>query len=286
MMDRLLKIGQRLLFIATLAVSGGLLCATMVRFAPGYGMDERQLEARLSSESRAAIRSEFQTGHGLLAYYVEYLRNALHGEFGNSTFLQQPVSGLLRERTGFTLRVVLMGLLSAWAMATFISLLTVRFPHWLLEVAATASASALIALPSGVVALLCVYLRAPLFLGIVAVTLPKLFRYQYSLFAHVYEQPFILALHSRGISSNRIVFHHIVPLSWKPLLSLVGVSMTMALGAAIPLEALSDSPGVGQLAWQAALNRDLPLLTTITLFVTLLTVAVNTLTGTVHESQT
>jgi peptide/nickel transport system permease protein len=57
----------------------------------------------------------------------------------------------------------------------------------------------------------------------------------------------------------------------------------MALGAAIPLEALSDSPGVGQLAWQAALNRDLPLLTSITLFVTLLTVGVNFVAGSMQE---
>lgn len=57
----------------------------------------------------------------------------------------------------------------------------------------------------------------------------------------------------------------------------------MALGAAIPLEALSDSPGVGQLAWQAALNRDLPLLTSITLFLALLTVGVNFVAGSMHE---
>jgi ABC-type dipeptide/oligopeptide/nickel transport system permease component len=42
---------------------------------------------------------------------------------------------------------------------------------------------------------------------------------------------------------------------------------------------------MGQLAWQAALNRDLPLLTSITLFVTLLTVGVNFLAGTVQERQ-
>jgi len=62
---------------------------------------------------------------------------------------------------------------------------------------------------------------------------------------------------------------------WPMLVALLGVSSSMAFGAAIPLEALSDSSGVGQLAWQAALNRDLPLLTSITLFVTLVTVGVN-----------
>ena len=57
----------------------------------------------------------------------------------------------------------------------------------------------------------------------------------------------------------------------------------MAFGAAIPIEALCDSPGVGQLAWQAALNRDLPLIMNLTLLVTLITVAANMLANIAHE---
>jgi peptide/nickel transport system permease protein len=47
------------------------------------------------------------------------------------------------------------------------------------------------------------------------------------------------------------------------------------MGAAIPIEVICDSPGIGQLAWQAALSRDLPLLVNMTLFVTLVTLAAN-----------
>jgi ABC-type dipeptide/oligopeptide/nickel transport system permease component len=38
---------------------------------------------------------------------------------------------------------------------------------------------------------------------------------------------------------------------------------------------LCDTPGVGQLAWKAALDRDLPLLVNITVLVTLMTLVVN-----------
>jgi len=57
----------------------------------------------------------------------------------------------------------------------------------------------------------------------------------------------------------------------------LGVSLSMGFGAAIPIEALCDSPGIGQLAWQAALNRDLPLIMTVTLLVTVITVGANSL---------
>ena len=52
-------------------------------------------------------------------------------------------------------------------------------------------------------------------------------------------------------------------------------SVSIALGAAIPVEALCGLAGVGQLAWQAALARDLPLLTNLTILVTLVTLLAN-----------
>jgi len=278
-----LRLAQKLLLLAALTVIGGLLCATMVRFAPGFGVDERELDARLSRSSREAIRNEHQLGVGLLAYYRGYLFGLFHGDFGNSAFLERPVSELLKERAAFTLRSVSLGLIAAWLVASGLALFSIRFPHWLVDSSATAFTGLLIALPTAVVALLCVFLRLPVFVGIALVTLPKLFRYQHNILAQASAQPFVLAASARGVSRTGILFRHIVPVSWHPLAALLGVSASMAFGAAIPLEAFSDSPGVGQLAWQAALNRDLPLITSITLLVTLVTVALNLLAGAAQE---
>jgi peptide/nickel transport system permease protein len=277
------KLAQRLFLLTALAIVGALLCATMVRFAPGYGVDERDLDFRLSQSSRDAIRGEHQLSGGLLHYYGSYIAGLVHGNLGNSAFLERPVAGLLKERAPLTARAVLFGLLTAWIAASLLALLTIRFPSWSLEYSATAMTGLLIALPTAVVALLCLYLRAPVFLGIGVILLPKLFRYQHNILSQASAQPFVLAARARGVSRNRILFRHIIPVAWHPLVALLGVSASMALGAAIPLEALSDSPGMGQLAWQAALNRDLPLLTSITLFLTLLTVAVNFVAGSMHE---
>jgi ABC-type dipeptide/oligopeptide/nickel transport system permease component len=281
----ILKLAQRLFLLTALAIVGALLCATMVRFAPGYGVDERDLDFRLSQSSRDAIRSEHQLSGGLFSYYGSYISGLLHGNLGTSAFLQRPVAGLLKERAPLTARAVLFGLLTAWMAASALSLLTLRWQTWLVEYSATAVTGLLIALPTAVVALLCLYLRAPVFLGVAVITLPKLFRYQHNILAEAHARPFVLAARARGVSSNRILFCHVIPVAWHPLAALLGVSASMALGAAIPMEALSDSPGVGQLAWLAAINRDLPLLTSITLFVTLLTVGANFLAGTMQERQ-
>jgi ABC-type dipeptide/oligopeptide/nickel transport system permease component len=43
----------------------------------------------------------------------------------------------------------------------------------------------------------------------------------------------------------------------------------------IPVEALADLPGLGQLAWRAALGRDLPVLIPVTFLLTIFTVFSN-----------
>jgi peptide/nickel transport system permease protein len=59
------------------------------------------------------------------------------------------------------------------------------------------------------------------------------------------------------------------------MIALAGITVSIALGASIPVESLCGLPGIGQLAWQAALSRDLPLLVNLTLLVTLVTLLAN-----------
>ena len=126
------------------------------------------------------------------------------------------------------------------------------------------------------------YLRAPVFVAIGVVTFPKVFRYLRNLLTHAFGQPFILAARARGVGETRLLFRHVLPLMAPPVAALLGVSFSLAFGAAIPMEALCDSPGIGQLAWMAALNRDLPLIMNLTLVVTLITVAANSAAELLH----
>lgn len=277
------RVGRRLLLLAALTLLGGLLGATLVRFAPGYGVDERELDPRLAPDTREAIRQEHQIHSSLPAFYVNYLMRAAHWDLGRSEWLGRPIAGLLKERFPVTLRSVVLGVLAAWVAALTLSLAAVFSRGWAFDFAGTLASGLLIALPGAVVALVAMYLRAPVFAAIGAVLFPKVFRYLRNLLADAYAQPCVLAARSRGIAGTRILFRHVLPLAAAPVLALLGVSLSMAFGAAIPIEALCDSPGIGQLAWLAALNRDLPLIMNLTLVVTLVTVAANSASDLLHE---
>jgi peptide/nickel transport system permease protein len=120
-----------------------------------------------------------------------------------------------------------------------------------------------------------VYARGAASLAIALVVFPRVFHYSRSILTQASQLPHVLAGYARGLHPSRILVRHILPNSASLLLALAGVSVSMALGAAIPIEAICDYPGVGQLAWQAALSRDLPVLINITLFIMIVTMAAN-----------
>jgi peptide/nickel transport system permease protein len=82
---------------------------------------------------------------------------------------------------------------------------------------------------------------------------------------------------AKGAGRWRLLFWHVVAVCLPQWTALLGVSMRMAIGVLLPIEVISDVPGIGQLAWQAAQSRDLTLLVNLTLVVTFLTVCATTL---------
>ena len=268
---------RRLLVLVCLTVSGALLSATLVRFAPGYGVEERELDPRWSARSIEALRQERALHDGLISFYARYLSALAHGDLGESDSLKRPVRELIRQRLPVTGDSVVRGLGIAWLAAAMLASLGLAWRGWLFEALCTVFSSLLLSLPSAVVAMLAVYLRAPVFFAIGIVVFPRLFRYIRNLLVRSYDQPHVLAARARGLGSGTILLRHVLPAAAPPLLALLGVSFAIAFGAAIPIEALCDSPGLGQLAWQAALGRDLPLIVNVTLVVCLVMLTANSL---------
>jgi peptide/nickel transport system permease protein len=248
-------------------MAGGLISATLARYAPGFGIDDRQLDARLSRESIAAIRDLHPEERNVAAYYANSLRRALHGDLGNSRSFNRPVRQLLSERSAVTVRVAGEGLALSWLAACVMVLASWMFRSPTFAGSITFLAGTLLCLPAAVMALLAILLNAPGYLVVALIIFPKVHRYLGHLVADARQMPHILTAQSKGISELRLLCWHVAPVVKRETLALVGVSVGLALGAAIPVEALCGIPGLGQLAWQSAMARDLPLLIDLSLLV-------------------
>ena len=266
---------RRSVLLVCLGLFGALVSATLVRFAPGYGVEERELDPRWNANSVEALRQKQALHQGLPSFYFHYLSALAHGDFGESDSLKRPVRDLLQQRLPVTGDSVVRGLGLAWLAASFLALLGIASRGWLFEASTAAFNSLLLSLPAAVVAMLAVHLRAPVFCAIAVVVFPRLYGYIRSLLLRACDQPHVLAARARGLGSHVILYRHVLPSAAPPLLALLGVSFAISFGAAIPIEALCDSPGLGQLAWHAALSRDLPLIVNVTLVVSLVMLAAN-----------
>ena len=274
------------ILLATLTVMlGGFLAATLARYAPGFGSDERLLDARLSHESIEAIRQETGQQENILSYFSQALGKMLRLDFGTSRTLHRPVRALLAERGVVTLRLVAAGLSTAWIAALALLLTTWLVDNFVLDMTSLVGSGALLCLPAGAVSLLLVLAGGPAYLALALVVFPKTYRYLHNLARMAERMPNIMMARAQGTSAARILLYHIVPIIRGELLALAGVSVGIAIGAAIPVEALSGTPGLGQLAWQAALGRDLPVLLAVSLSVIVCTVLANSGTDLVADER-
>ena len=269
------RAARRMAGILVTLVAGGFLGATMVRYAPGFGVDEEELDARLNAASQQALRESPSGERNLFAFYGRYLSGVAHGDLGTSRSLGRPVRELMAERLPVTMRIAGLGLVAGWLAALGLAIAAAFWRPPALEIAATASSGVLAALPSTVAALVLLYTGGPAQLAIAAVLFPRLYRFTRNLLAEAYELPHVLAGMARGLERSTILFRHVLPVAAPQLVALAGVSVCVAFGAAIPVEVLCDEPGIGQLAWQAAMARDLPLLVNLTLLVAGVTLTAN-----------
>jgi len=274
MLRSLLRLSRRILLTAIL---GGLLGATMVRLSPGFGVDERELDTRLNAESRQAIRSEHATDNNIALFYLRYLTGLLHGDLGFSRSLNRPVSELLKERLPLTLESLAYGVLGGVSIGFALAFLTVWWRAPGSDLAPAILSGLCLAVPAAVIALLFLWMGAGGRWAIALVVFPHVYRYTKNLLAATYQSPHVLAAQAKGLSPGRVMLAHVFTPAAPQLAALAGISVSLAFGASIPIEVVCDTPGVGQLAWKAALDRDLPLLVNITVLVALMTLAANSL---------
>ena len=274
-MKSLRTLGRHLAVILFTALVGGLLGATLVRMAPGFGIQESDLNAQLSVQTRQALHRQDAAERNVLAYYWHYLAGLTRGDLGYSHSMDRPVSELLRDRLPETLQSLAVGVAGGWLLGLALALPATWKRSPLYSATASAIIGIFLCIPSAVLALLFLVIGSPGKIAIALVVFPKVFRYSRNLLIKTYALPHVLTAKARGLSRARILAYHVLPNIAAPMLALAGVTVSIAFGAAIPVEVVCDSPGLGQLAWKAALARDVPLLVNLTLIIAVVTVTAN-----------
>ncbi len=292
---------RRLLLSVPLVLVVTFLTFFLNSLAPG-DLASTILGADGTREQYLALRAELGLDRPLILQYLGWAGNALRGDLGVSHFTQESVLSLVNGRLGVSLSIMagvlvvclvlglLLGVASAFkggwvgrAIDAF-SLVGLIFPSfWLALVLISLFAVTLRWLPAtGYVFFSdspkdwALSLVLPIF-SVAMYSITSIAKQTRDAMNDVMGRDFIRALRACGLSERSVIWKHALRNAALPVVTVLGLVMIGAISGTVFVERVFVLPGLGSLAVSAALNKDILLLQGVTLYFTLMTVAINLL---------
>jgi len=287
------------------AVTLILMDRTRGAYVPGI-----DLNPALRPEDIARLRANLGLDQPFYQWYLTWLWNVMHGDFGRSMIDGSPVMTHILERLPNTLELtvtaVLLGILISVHLGvvgalrhgsktdhtlTVVSVAGFAVPQfWLglmliLVFSVTFEHYGLPWLPSGGVAspfgggdlgdrLLHLIMPATV-LAFFYLSLWS--RFTRSSMLEVLSQDYIRTARAKGMSDRRVVYLHGLRNALIPLVTLVGLELPGLVSGGLVVEVVFSWPGLGRLAFERALQYDYSTVMGVVFFATLLVVAGNLL---------
>lgn len=263
------RLTRSLISLILAVLGGGFLSSALVRYSPGFDIDENSWNPQISAATLAAMHARREYENRLPLFYARYLAKALRGDLGESDSFHLPVTELLRQRAGVTAQLMAAGVSGGMLFGGILAWIAVWPRRDVFEVTAVTISGLLLAVPPAVLALAFFLKSAPLGIAVILAILPRVFGTLRALWSDLYNSGALLAARARGMTPWVLAWRYVLRPASSQLVALVGVALVMAFGVLIPIEAICGVPGIGQLTWQAAHSRDLPLLCGLALIITL-----------------
>lgn len=226
-------------------------------------------------EVMEALTRQLRLDEPLYVQFYEFVKRAAVGDFGMSVRHRAPALGLVLERAVPTLKLGLVGL--GFALAISLPLGTVaglRKGSWMDQLARAVAVMGQ-AIPNFWLAIVLIlvfgvtlgwlpisgtgtwkHLVLP---GIVVglAPVPGITRILRSSLIEVLDRDYIRTARSKGLGEARVFLRHALRNSSIPVVSLLSFQVAWLLSGALVAEVIFAYPGMGRLAYQAIVNRDI-----------------------------
>jgi peptide/nickel transport system permease protein len=277
-----------------------LITFAMIHLIPG---DPAAAIAGLSAtpEQVANIRHDLGLDQPILTQLVRWYGGLLHGNLGRSLLLGQPVLTVMAERLPVTIALSAYALVFMLIIGLLCGIVAALRQNTWVDQAAMVFAMIGISLPNFYLGLLMIiviavelrwlptggyvpFLQDPV--GWLATsTMPAfslalqlaafLARITRSSMLEVLRQDYIRTARAKGLPKRSVVFKHALFNALIPIVTSIGITVSLLISGSVVTETLFSIPGVGQLLTQAVLNRDYPTVQGGLLVTTALLVLVN-----------
>jgi peptide/nickel transport system permease protein len=114
--------------------------------------------------------------------------------------------------------------------------------------------------------------------------LPQRMRLMRSSLLEILGTEYVKQARAKGLSEESVIWRHAVRNALSPQLTSFGLTLAFAITGAVLVETVFSWPGLGQLAYQAMLSRDYPLIQGTVLLVAILVIGANLLVDVLYAS--
>ena len=248
----------------------------------------------LDPDAVEALRKELGLDRPLFAQYMQWLGNALSGDFGKSFANRQPVGGEILRALGVSVTLALSALSVALLIALPLGTAAAMRPGGRLDGFTTLLIQTLVATPEYWFAPVSV-LFFVLWIGVLqsagwtsweSVVLPAMAlslrptayftQVTRAAMLDVLEARYITAARARGLSLTQSVMHHGIRNGSLPVVTFFALWFAGLLGGSVVIEVIFAIPGMGRLLYEAVINNDVPVLQGAFVCIVGLSIVINT----------
>jgi len=243
----------------------------------------RQIAGRSATvEVVANIRHQLGLDLPFYEQYLRYLGNLLQGDLGRSYVQRSQVSDLMAARIGPTLQLMAAGIGFELVIGITLGIVAAIKRNSALDRMLMAFSFIGVSSPHFIAAMLALYFFAvklgwfPLggyggieHLLLPAITLGVLGSGWYSRMVRssmidVLHQDFIRTARAKGLTRVRVLLRHVLPNAIIPVIPMIGIDIGIFMSGLVVVESVFGWPGIGQLAWQAIQQVDIPIIVGVT----------------------
>jgi peptide/nickel transport system permease protein len=289
-------IARRMLALALLLLVLSFAIFSLLWLAPGSA--ERALLGTrpATPETIAAIRQQYHLDEPFLKQYWLWLDGALHGDFGDSIQTQQPVTDLIRERMGVSVRLISLAFVMSALGGLALGIAAAVRQRSLLDQAIVAGTIIGVSAPAFVSGTILLYLFAvkvhwfpvaasgtslnDLFLPALALAvsvMALITRVARASMLRELGRDHITFARARGLSYRRVLMVHGVRNALIPVVTSAGLVFALMLGGSLLVETVFSLSGAGSLLVSSTLAKDFPVVQGLALLLATVIVVVNLL---------
>jgi peptide/nickel transport system permease protein len=244
-----------------------------------------------TAEDIARIGKQLGLDRPLPVQFVAWVGQVLQGELGTSIFSQLPVSRLIRQRLEPTLVLSVTTLVIAVLLAVPVGVLAAWRARTWVDRAVMGLAVCGLSIPVFVLGYLLIYLFAirlgwlpvqgyvsltqgiwPCLRSIVlpslalgSIYMALIARITRASLLEVLEEDYVRTAHAKGLSTLTVVVTHALRNASIPIVTIIGVGLTLLIGGVVITESVFAIPGIGRLTVDAILRRDYPIIQAVIL---------------------